>query len=255
MAEVFGKNYAFLYDVFYKNKNYKKECIFLEDIFRKFLKVKPRKILDIACGTGNHANALAQMGYGLTGIDASKYMLKEARQKAKKKSLNAKYFKMRMEDFNFAIKFDAIISMFSTVNYLTDYDSFDTFLKNVRGHLKKNALFIFDFWSGVAVLNCYSPHKTKKIIYKDYIIERKSKTKLYPTDGLCRVDYKVNVFNKSQKVKKIFTESHMIRYFFIPELKFLLKKCGFEVLKVFPFLNMDRKIRPNDWDIMVVARA
>ena len=40
MKKVFGKDYAFFYDVFYRNKNYKKECEFLEEIFKKFSKEK-----------------------------------------------------------------------------------------------------------------------------------------------------------------------------------------------------------------------
>lgn len=255
MKEPFGQDYAFLYDIFYKNKNYKKECLFLEDIFTEFLKVKPRKILDIACGTGNHAIALSKMGYDLTGIDASKYMVERARQKAEKNSLDIKYCKNKMENFKLSEKFDVIISMFSTINYLTSYDDLESFLQNVRKHLKKNAIFVFDFWNGVAVLKHYSPYKVKKIIYKNYTIKRESFTKLFSLDGLCEVNYKVSVVKRGEKIKKVFKENHLLRYFFIPELKFILKKCGFKVLKVSPFLNMNRAIKPNDWDITVVVQS
>jgi ubiquinone/menaquinone biosynthesis C-methylase UbiE len=60
MANCFEEKYAQYYDLIYKNKNYKKECDYLEKIFRKFLNKKPKTILDLACGTGSHAIILAK---------------------------------------------------------------------------------------------------------------------------------------------------------------------------------------------------
>ena len=45
-------------------------------------------ILDLGCGTGNHAIRLALQGYSLTGIDRSNDMLKIAENKAKNKGVH-----------------------------------------------------------------------------------------------------------------------------------------------------------------------
>ena len=254
MKKVFDKDYAYFYDIFYRRKNYKKECEFLETIFKKFSKNKPRQILDIACGTGGHANILAKKGYSLTGIDASKYMLERARNKAKKQFLNIRYYQMRMENFNFTKKFDTIISMFSTIDYLTDCSVLEKFLKNVCKYLKRDALFIFDFWNGQATLRRYSPYKKKVIHQGNFIIKRVSQSTLIQKENLCKVNYTINIYEGKKKKKKSFKETHLIRYFFIDELTALLGKCGFKVVGMFPLLNMDREIRQNDWDIVAVTK-
>ena len=77
---VFGK-YAHFYDTIYQDKNYKKECDFLEKLFKKFSRKKIQTILDLGCGTASHDILLAKRGYNVTGIDMSNEMLKIAKQK------------------------------------------------------------------------------------------------------------------------------------------------------------------------------
>lgn len=67
---VFGK-YARFYDTLYQDKNYKKECNFLEAIFRKYSRREIRTIFDLGCGTASHDILLAKRGYNITGIDVS----------------------------------------------------------------------------------------------------------------------------------------------------------------------------------------
>lgn len=42
-----------------------------------------RRVLDVACGTGMHAIALAQRGYDVTGADLSAGMIERARENAR----------------------------------------------------------------------------------------------------------------------------------------------------------------------------
>lgn len=261
MEKVFNKDYAFFYDIFYRNKRYKKECEFLKSIFKQFSAKSPKCILDVACGTGGHANILAKMGYSVTGVDASASMLERARGKAEKKFLKVKYHQMRMQDLKFGNKFDTVISMFSAIDYLIDYNDLRKFIKSAMRYLKKGSLFIFDFWNGAAVLNYYTPYKKREFIYKNLIIQRESKTDIFPLQNLCRINYKVSVLDKVTKKKNIFRESHMMRYFFIDEIKSILEKYGFSVLAMFPYLSLKGEIKINDpnavrkiWDITMVAK-
>ncbi|MFN3533375.1 MAG: class I SAM-dependent methyltransferase [Candidatus Brocadia sp.] len=45
--------------------------------------VKPERILDLGCGTGENALVLARSGYRITGVDRSASILEIARRKAK----------------------------------------------------------------------------------------------------------------------------------------------------------------------------
>src|SRR3989344_7050673 len=111
MTMVFDK-YAQYYDLFYCKKNYREECDYLEKIFKRYSKEKPRSILDLACGTGGHSCLLAKRGYGLTGVDASKAMLDIARKKFHILGLRSKFYNANLQNFKVNQKFDTVISMF-----------------------------------------------------------------------------------------------------------------------------------------------
>ena len=67
------KDFAKYYDLVYSNKNYQKEANFIDEILKKH--TNGESILDIACGTGNHAKLLVKKGYKIMGIDKNKEVL------------------------------------------------------------------------------------------------------------------------------------------------------------------------------------
>lgn len=163
MTKSFQKKYAARYDILYQDKNYEEEIDFLERIFRKYLKKKPKTILDLACGTGSHLLPLAKRGYQVSGLDLSEGMLEAAKDKTKKENLKINFYRARMQKFSLNQKFDVITSMFSTVNYLTEYKDLKSYLKNVNLHLNQNGLLIFDVWNALLVLDHYGPYREKKL--------------------------------------------------------------------------------------------
>jgi len=80
--QVFGQVYADQYDFLYSDKDYDAECDLLEEVFRRYRDGNVRTILDLGCGTGNHAIRLARRGYEVTGVDRSPEMLAKAEWKA-----------------------------------------------------------------------------------------------------------------------------------------------------------------------------
>ena len=72
------KKYSEYYDYIYKDKNYKKESKYIS----KLLKLnKKDSVLDIGCGTANHAIYLSRKVKFLVGIDKSKSMVSIAKKK------------------------------------------------------------------------------------------------------------------------------------------------------------------------------
>ncbi|MCX8108650.1 MAG: methyltransferase domain-containing protein, partial [Verrucomicrobiae bacterium] len=69
--QVFGEIYAEAYDSLYKEKDYDLEVSLLERLFQEYRAGAVHRILDVGCGTGNHAIRLAQRGYQVTGVDQS----------------------------------------------------------------------------------------------------------------------------------------------------------------------------------------
>lgn len=93
--EYLYKKFAEYYDLCYSGKDYAKETNFLQNLIKKY-KINGKKILDVGCGTGNHALLLKKKGFDVTGIDLNKEMLKVA----KKKSKSIKFLQGDMRNFD-----------------------------------------------------------------------------------------------------------------------------------------------------------
>ena len=87
---------------------------------KKHKKSKGRRLLDVACGTGNHA-FLLKKNYSIVGVDISNEMLKIARKKVS----GVKILIGDMKKLDLKQKFDIIICMFSAINYNVTYEELE----------------------------------------------------------------------------------------------------------------------------------
>ena len=69
---------ARVYDKLNKEIDYAAWADFFEACFDRYLKERPKLMLDLACGTGSMTIELAKRGYDMIGIDGSADMLSEA---------------------------------------------------------------------------------------------------------------------------------------------------------------------------------
>jgi len=247
------KDYARLYDALYKDKNYQKECNWLEKVFKKYSSKKIKTILDLGCGTASHDLILAKKGYRLTGVDISSSMLAIARKKAKKANLSISFYKKDIRQFNLNKKFDAIISMFAVIGYQTTNDDFEKTLLRANKHLKKGGLFIFDCWFGPAVLADKPKNKIKKAKIKNGYILRETKCRFSLVSQVVDIFFKTKLYRKNRLIKPN-KEVHQMRFFFPLEIEYFLQKTGFRLLKIVPFLKLSNKPTEKDWNIAIIAR-
>lgn len=83
---MFYETLARYYDLVFPTE--KSKVDFLDRLFQKSGAVT---ILDVACGTGNYALALAKRGYTVLGIDLSEKMIELAAKKAEAEKVNAMF--------------------------------------------------------------------------------------------------------------------------------------------------------------------
>ena len=81
----FTSLYAHYYELLYSDKNYEKEVDYIKSFLSNYQN-KESSILDLGCGTGNHAEIFASSGYSCTGIDSSKEMINIAKEKLSQNS-------------------------------------------------------------------------------------------------------------------------------------------------------------------------
>ncbi len=251
-AESF-RRYAEYYDLIYQDKDYSQECDFVEEVFQKFPSRPVKTILDGGCGTGGHAILLAERGYEVTGIDRSEIMIKRAKEKLKD-NLKLDFQITDLRQLDLGRKFDACVCMFAVMNYVTQTEDLLKALSNIRRHLEKDSLFIFDFWNGLAVLRILPSERVKIVEDKQKRIIRITRPELDAFNHICKVHYHLLINQGNTLVGEI-KETHIIRYFFPQEIKHYLRDCGFEVLRICPFLDLDGKVDENVWNIAAVAKA
>lgn len=249
----FGK-YSEYYDLIYQDKDYEGECDFIEEVFRTF-SVKPiRAVLDAGCGTGGHSIPLVKRGYRVTGIDASEVAVKIARKKGKQSNSRLNFYAMDIRHFQLNRTFDACICMFAVMNYLTGNEDIQSALRDIREHLEKDSLFIFDCWNGLAVLRILPSVTVKTVIGEDKKVIRIARPELDALRHLCRVNYHLIVTQSNAIVDEI-EETHVVRFLFPQEIAHYLEDANFELLKICPFLNLEGKVDENVWNIAIIARA
>jgi SAM-dependent methyltransferase len=244
--------YAQYYDHFYADKDYDAECDFLENIFGRYATKTVHSVLDLGCGTGGHLLPLGRRGYDIAGVDRSEIMLAAARRKIAE--LPAHLVQGDVRTINLGRTFDVVISMFAVMSYMTTTtDLLDAF-RTARRHLTPGGLFCFDAWSGIAVLS-ERPSDRFKIIEKNgNQIIRLVHPELDLIRHLVQVNYRVLQLQQGQLVQET-TETHTMRYLFPQEIAFLLSLADLRVVKLCPFMNLDRQLSEHDWNLAVVAEA
>ncbi len=123
------KDYAYYYDLFYQDKDYKGEAVAVADTLKKF-HINGTSLLNFGCGTGRHDRELAKLGYHILGIDLSKDMIEIARENAcdllEKKVLS--YDVGDIRKYEPKEKHDAVISLFQVMSYqISNADILGTF--------------------------------------------------------------------------------------------------------------------------------
>lgn len=251
---VFNEEYARAYDALYYDKDYERECDYLEAIFQKF-DYRPKTILDLGCGTGCHALILAKRGYAITGVDRSKYMLETARKKANDAGVKIEYREGDITEINLGKRFDAVISMFAVMSYHTTNSALAAACRTARNCLVPRGLFMFDCWHGFAVLSDKPTPRMRIVPLSD-----NERIIRFTEPRIDLVNHTVEVFFrvwrlKGDKIISETTESHPMRFLFPQEIKYFLETAKFETTEFFPFLKLDRGLSENDWNMMVVGKS
>jgi 2-polyprenyl-3-methyl-5-hydroxy-6-metoxy-1,4-benzoquinol methylase len=79
-----------------------------------------RNILELACGTGNLAIALANEGYQVTGFDLSEEMLSEAYQRALQEEVNVQWVQGDMRNLSQIGTYDVVTCFSDSICYMED---------------------------------------------------------------------------------------------------------------------------------------
>lgn len=103
---------------------------------------RPCNILELACGSGEITEMLAQDGFTVSALDLSEEMIEQA--KAKDSDHKIRFYHQDMKDLSGFGSFDAILCLCDSFNYLLEKEDVANFFKEVSLHLEKKGYFFFD---------------------------------------------------------------------------------------------------------------
>jgi SAM-dependent methyltransferase len=255
VSEVFGGGYANSYDLLYTDKDYEAECDVIENIIGEHGLKPTQTILDLGCGTGNHALPLARRGYDVVGVDRSQEMLAQVRIKAGQLgSAKAAFHDGDIRSLELGRKFDAVLMMFAVLGYQLNNDDVLAALRTARRHLNPGGILIFDVWYGPAVLHIRPSERARVIPVGEGQIVRFAKGTLDVARQRCTVDYQLWRMKDDRVVARV-EETHEMRFFFPLELSLLLETSGFLHLRTGDFPEFNREPDENTWNVVVVAKV
>lgn len=215
-------DFSFYYDELMDDVDYEHWYLYIEEIFNE-LKVKPNDILEMACGTGSLTYYLCKNGYNVTCFDKSTEMLSVAYNKLIS-FRNIKILNQDMTSFSINKKFDCVISICDSINYIIDEDNLLKVFKNVNEHLKKDGLFIFD-------INSF--YKLSNIIGNNTFVEDRENI-FYVWQNYFDDEYNLSHFmlsfflNEDDNQYSRFDEEHLERAYSIEEIEKMLNMAGFK---------------------------
>lgn len=202
---------------------------YLRKLFKRY-QVYPRRILDIATGTGSVALLLAENdATQVVGIDISPQMIEVASAKAKAAAIDGKKLQFFCQDacqLEFAEEFDAAVCLFDSFNYILSSRDLRKAFQGVCRALKPAGLFIFDLNSEYAL--------EKNLFTQDNLWDENTEVK-----HIWNAQY-----NKQTRVATVdmqfflpngkgFREVHKERAHRHQEVIAFLKDAGFNVLDTF----------------------
>ncbi len=228
------------YDMLMDDVDYNRWCSFIEEIFQVY-NLKPQKILDTACGTGNITIPLAAKGYEMWGVDISEEMLAVAESKARKQKRNIRFLHQDMADLSLNRSFEAVLCMCDGVNYIIEEEDLLQYFESVYRVMTPGGLFVFDI---------SSEYKLSTILGNNTLFQEKDafcyawENSYYEDEQL--LEMHLNFFIPQEGLYKRAEEHHIQRAYKEEQLINLLQQAGFENTQVFDDLKNARPTKKSE---------
>jgi SAM-dependent methyltransferase len=141
-----------LYDAIYSFKDYAAESEQIRQLIRDNCP-GARAILDVACGTAEHARHLAAH-FHVDGIDIDPAFVKSAQTK----NPAGVFHVADMRSFQLNKRYDVVQCLFSSIGYLLKPDEIVAALKCFRGHVTHDGIVLVEPWISPANYKPPAPH-------------------------------------------------------------------------------------------------
>ncbi|MGB7341407.1 MAG: class I SAM-dependent methyltransferase [Phototrophicaceae bacterium] len=197
-------------------------------------------ILDVGCGTGRVLLPLAQEGYRVEGIDTSREMLNRLDNKLNALPHLKDYLTYTHGDvFDFAPDkhYQLILMTYNALMHFHDQESQIKLLKKLHSLTATDGLLVLDLPNAGET---FATQETDAIMLDrefiepetGHLVQLQSHSYLDRVTQLLHVTWIYDEISGDGTVKRL-RVPHVLRYFFYPEIKLLLERCGFDIVGVY----------------------
>ncbi|MHA8111014.1 class I SAM-dependent DNA methyltransferase [Lactobacillaceae bacterium Melli_B4] len=210
--------FAELYDELFDPEMYQEWLAFVQRY------AQGQTILDLACGNGRLAIALAKRGYQVSGLDLSEAMLAIASEKASASDVHLPLFNGNMLYLNLLPDYDTITCFDDSICYLADADELQQMFDQVYARLNAGGAFLFDV---------ITPYQTD-VVYPGYMYNYHDETRAfmwqsYEGEVEHSVEHDLSFFNYNadKDAYDEFSELHKERTYPLKVYEAALQAAGF----------------------------
>ena len=160
-----------LYPFLFPEKRFLEAFDQIEKIL-KLVKLNGKAVLDLCCGPGRCAIALAKKDFAVTGVDKTELLLKKAKVRARKANVKIEWIHQDMRDFVRPAGFNFIVSMFTSFGYFHRKQEDVDVLSNVFTSLKPGGAFLIDVVGKEWLAKFFNPTVSEKLQDGSTLVQR-----------------------------------------------------------------------------------
>ena len=226
------------YYEFVEGRNWKDEIALIVTVLRKH---KSKSVVDLGCGTGYHARALAKIGFNITGIDISKQNIRFARRRAKAERVRPRFVLGSYYNYRADQQVDAALCLNWSIPVRDG--EVKRFLANAHSMLRPGGLLLFDFervsqivWKDVGKPIVEWWNAGNELIVRVSVGQIKSNVlgsrdlyAIYPKNsGRIAPDETLRYETAQGRGRvRVYLDHSYVRFFSLPEIKRLASRSGF----------------------------
>lgn len=233
--------HARVYDQIYADKPYAEEAHFVHELGWG----RGGTLLDVACGTGRHALAFADLGYEVTAVDLNEELLEVARAAAGDR---VRFVQGDMTDLHvLGGPFDLVTCLFDSIGYAQENELVVAALRSLGRHAAEDGTVVVEFLHAPALARGADTRRERTVQLADgRELTRVSETTLDAEHMVMHVRYELSLDGER------FEEAQANRAFSVPEMRLLAETAGLEVRSLVPAYTGGR-IDLDTFHVLLVA--
>lgn len=240
--------YQYYDSIYTASKDYRAETEAIIERFGDITGRTPQTVLDVGCGTGNHAFCFAENHCKTTGIDIDAGMIAIAKKKIQRPDKSPAFFVCDIAGLS-SSGFELAVSLFNVVSYILNTGTLLDFFSGIHKRLSPEGVFVFDCWNGVAAILSPPKEQVKRVqLGEGASAEITSIPSPGPSGEIVLMHNNVTITDAAGEISG-FTYDYTQRLWTPETLKDLLHLSGFQVMFVTDAGDLKTPASPQTWKI------